>query len=248
MCPSELGIVMLDNDIPRPVGDVGNPATFPFPVDLAVCKGARTDQVLEHAAEGLLSAITETAKSLVNEGAIAISTCCGFLAIHQQELAASLPVPVATSSLLQVPLVLQLLQPHQSIGIMTANGKTLTSAHLSAVGIGTELQRRVKVIGIEHTAHLYGVLTTNGAELNQSVAQAEVVGVAKQAVQDNPDIGAFVLECTNLPPYATAIKASTGRPVWDAVSLIRWLQLGVSQSPQGMDHSCNPMNPLEQPA
>lgn len=230
MCPSEIGIVMLDNTIPRPVGDVGNPASFPFPVTLAVCKGASTDQVVEHAAEGLLPAITETAKALVNEGATAVTTCCGFLAIHQQALAASLPVPVATSSLLQVPLVLQLLQPHQSIGIMTANGKTLMPSHLSAVGISTELQRRVKVIGIEHTAHLYGVLTSNGAKLDQSVAQAEVVGVAMQAVNDNPDIGAFVLECTNLPPYSEAIKASTGRPVWDAVSLIRWLQLGAAGS------------------
>ena len=230
MCPSEIGIVMLDNEIPRVVGDVGNPASFPFPVTLAVCDGARTDQVLEHAAEGLLPAITETAQSLVNEGAIALSTCCGFLAIHQQELAASLPVPVATSSLLQVPLVLQLLQPHQSIGIMTANGSTLTSSHLGAVGIDTHLQQRVKVIGIEHTAHLYGVLTSNGAKLDQSVAQAEVVGVAKQAVETNPDIGAFVLECTNLPPYSEAIKESTGRPVWDAISLIRWLQLGVTGS------------------
>lgn len=230
MCPSEIGIVMLDNEIPRVVGDVGNPASFPFPVTLAVCDGARTDQVLEHAAEGLLPAITETAQSLVNEGAIALSTCCGFLAIHQLELAASVPVPVATSSLLQVPLVLQLLQPHQSIGIMTANGSTLTSSHLGAVGIDTHLQQRVKVIGIEHTAHLYGVLTSNGAKLDQSVAQAEVVGVAKQAVETNPDIGAFVLECTNLPPYSEAIKESTGRPVWDAISLIRWLQLGVTGS------------------
>ncbi|MFB8369768.1 hypothetical protein ACFC25_10435 [Pseudarthrobacter sp. NPDC055928] len=230
MCPSEIGIVMLDNEIPRVVGDVGNPASFPFPVSLAVCEGARTDQVLEHAAEGLLPAITETAQSLVNEGALGLSTCCGFLAIHQQELAASLPVPVATSSLLQVPLVLQLLQPHQSIGIMTANGSTLTSTHLGAVGIDTHLQQRVKVIGIEHTAHLYGVLTSNGAKLDQSVAQAEVVGVAKQAVETNPDIGAFVLECTNLPPYSEAIKESTGRPVWDAISLIRWLQLGVTGS------------------
>jgi len=88
----------------------------------------------------------------------------------------------------------------------------------------------VKVIGIEHTAHLYGVLTSNGAKLDQGVAQAEVVGVAKQAVETNPDIGAFVLECTNLPPYSEAIKESTGRPVWDAISLIHWLQLGVTGS------------------
>lgn len=230
MTAAEIGIVMLDNKIPRPVGDVGNADSFPFPVTLAVCKGAGTEKVLEHAAEGLLPAITETAKSLQAEGATAVTTCCGFLAIHQQELAASLPVPVATSSLLQVPLILQLLQPHQSVGVITANGKTLGARHLSAVGISLESQERVHLIGIERTPHLYRVLTSDGAELDQSVAQAEVVGVARHAVASNPDIGAFVLECTNLPPYSEAIKAATGRPVWDAVSLIRWLQLGVTGS------------------
>lgn len=230
MRPAEIGIVMLENNIPRPVGDVGNPASFPFPVTLAVCKGASTDQVLENAAEGLLPVITETAKSLQVEGARAVTTCCGFLAIHQQELAASLPVPVATSSLLQVPLVLQLLQPHQSVGIITANGTTLSASHLSSVGITTELRERVHLIGIERTPHLYGVLTSDGQKLDQSVAETEVVGVAREAVEENPDIGAFVLECTNLPPYSEAIKAATGRPVWDAISLIQWLQLGASGS------------------
>jgi Asp/Glu/hydantoin racemase len=227
---SEIGIVMLENRIPRPIGDVGNPASFPFPVTLAVCKGASTDQVLEHAAEGLLPSITETAKSLQNEGAAAVTTCCGFLAIHQQELAAALQVPVATSSLLQVPMVLQLLQPHQSVGIITANGKTLGQDHLSAVGIGPELQKRVHVIGIESTNHLYQVLTSDGGKLDQSVAQDEVVAVAQEALSNQPEIGAFVLECTNLPPYSQAIKAATGKPVWDALSLIRWLQFGATGS------------------
>jgi len=221
---------MLDNKIPRPVGDVGNPASFPFPVRLAVCKGASTDQVVEHGAEGLLPAITETAKSLQAEGATAVTTGCGFLAIHQKELAASLSVPVATSSLLQVPLILQLLQPHQSVGIITANAATLNAHHLNAVGISSESQERVHVLGIERTPHLYRVLTSDDEKLDQSVAQAEVVGVARHAVAANPDIGAFVLECTNLPPYSEAIKAATGRPVWDAVSLIRWLQDGVTGS------------------
>lgn len=230
MGASEIGIVMLENNIPRPVGDVGNPASFPFPVTLAVCKGASTGQVLEHAAEGLLPAITETARSLQAEGATAVTTCCGFLAIHQQELAASLQVPVATSSLLQVPLVLQLLQPQQSVGVITANGRTLGQDHLGAVGIGPELQQRVHIIGIERTNHLYPVLTSDGGKLDQSLAQDEVVAVAQEALTNQPEIGAFVLECTNLPPYSAAIKAATGKPVWDALTLIRWLELGATGS------------------
>ena len=38
-----------------------------------------------------------------------------------------------------------------------------------------------------------------------------------------PDLGGFLLECGNLPPYADAIRAATGRPVFgilDAASLL----------------------------
>jgi hypothetical protein len=32
------------------------------------------------------------------------------------------------------------------------------------------------------------------------------------------DIGAFILECTDLPPFADAIRKVTGRPVFDFVT------------------------------
>ena len=228
MTSHEIGIVMLDNHIPRTLGDVGNAGSFPFPVTMAVCKGADTDQVLEHRAEGLLSSIERSALELQDGGAKAITTCCGFLAIYQRELAAAIDVPVATSSLLQIPLVLQLLHPTQSVGVITANGETLGSSHFEAVGVDAAYTRRVRVIGLEHTAHLYEVLTGDNEELNYALAEAEVVAVAREGLEANPDIGAFVLECTNLPPYSAAIKAATGRPVWDALCLIEWLQRGSS--------------------
>jgi hypothetical protein len=58
-------------------------------------------------------------------------------------------------------------------------------------------------------------------------ADAGVVGAARAAVEQNPAIGAFVFECTNLPPYADAVRRATSRPVWDATSLIYWLRSGV---------------------
>lgn len=228
MISQEIGIVMLDNRIPRPLGDVGNPESFPFAVTMEVCEGADTHQVLEHAADGLLPAIKRTALGMQNGGAKAITTCCGFLAIHQRELAAAVDVPVATSSLLQIPLILQLLNPSQSLGVITANGENLGPAHFEAVGVDAVYRRRVRILGLERTAHLYRVLTGDNENLDYSLAEAEVVAVVQEGLNMYPDIGAFVLECTNLPPYSAAIKSATGRPVWDALSLIEWLQRGSS--------------------
>ncbi|MCT9078742.1 hypothetical protein [Streptomyces fulvoviolaceus] len=225
---AEIGIVMLDNRIPRPVGDVGNPASFDFPVAMAVAAGADTRQVVEHSAAGLLPTVTEAATALQKDGAAAVTTCCGFLAVYQRELADELDVPVATSSLLQVPLVLRTLRRDQSVCVLTANASTLTDAHLEAVGIGPSMRPRVRLTGLEHTEHFFPVVTGDGASLDVGRAEAEVVAVARAAVATHPDIGAFVLECTNLPPYSGAVKAATGRPVWDALTLIGWLRGGTS--------------------
>ena len=46
-------------------------------------------------------------------------------------------------------------------------------------------------------------------------------------VSRHPDIGAIVLECTNMPPYAFALREALGLPVYDIYSLITWLHAGL---------------------
>lgn len=47
---ADIGIVMLDNHIPRPQGDVGNPASFGFPVAMAVTARAGTRRLPPYSA------------------------------------------------------------------------------------------------------------------------------------------------------------------------------------------------------
>src|SRR3989442_7853661 len=106
---STVGILILDTRFPRIPGDVGNAATFPFPVRYHRVSGAHPDLVVRRGAEGLLPAFVQGARALEGEGVGAITTSCGFLVKYQQELAAAVRVPVFTSSLLMVPLVHRLL-------------------------------------------------------------------------------------------------------------------------------------------
>ena len=55
---------------------------------------------------------------------------------------------------------------------------------------------------------------------DQKRVEAIIVDRAEEFVASHPEIGAIVLECTNFPPYADAIKAATGRPVFHIVNLI----------------------------
>ncbi|MFC9832794.1 hypothetical protein ACFVKB_03045 [Rhodococcus sp. NPDC127530] len=227
---NEVGIIMLDNSIARPIGDVGNRESYPYPVAFAVTPNARNTQVVEQSGAGLCEKFVDTARSLEHAGVSAISTSCGFLAIYQRELAASVAVPLATSSLLQIPLVLSLLKPEQRLCVLTANASTLSDRHFESVGIGADSRDRIDVVGFENTEHTYAALVAEAVVLDPRLVEREIVELARCAVARTPQIGAFVLECTNLPPYADAIGAATERPVWDAVTLIDWMRRGSRRS------------------
>ena len=67
------------------------------------------------------------------------------------------------------------------------------------------------------------------------VAREEHVRVARRLVSAHPDLGAIVLECTNMPPYAADVQRVTGLPVFDIVSLVTMahgaLRAGLSPRP-----------------
>jgi Asp/Glu/hydantoin racemase len=177
--------------------------------------------VVRRGAEGLLPAFIEGARALEREGVGAVTTNCGFLVKYQRQLAAAVSVPVFTSSLLMVPLVHRLLAPGRRVGIMTVNAGTLTAEHLDGAGIGPDLP--LAVIGMETEKEFTRVLLDDQLELDVDAARAEHVRVARRLVAEHPDVGAIVLECTNMPPYADDVRRETGRPVFDIVSLVTML-------------------------
>src|SRR5881409_4341223 len=153
-----VGILMLDTRFPRISGDMGNAATFPFPVRYHRVSGADPDLVVRRGAEGLLPAFVDGARALEGEGVGAITTNCGFLVKYQQALAAAVRVPVFTSSLLLVPLVHRLLPAGRRVGIMTVNSAGLTPEHFAGAGIG---DIPVAVAGMENEKEFTRVMLGN---------------------------------------------------------------------------------------
>jgi len=227
-----VGILMLDTRFPRIPGDMGNAETFPFPVRYERVSGADPDLVVRRGAAGLLPAFVERARRLEREGVGAITTNCGFLVKFQRELAESVRIPVFTSSLLLVPLVHRLLPPGRRVGIMTVNAGSLTPEHLDGAGIGGDVP--LAVAGMETEKEFTRVLLGNELVLDVDAAREEHVRVAHRLVAEHPDVGAIVLECTNMPPYAADIQRETGLPVFDIVSLVTTVHtaLAVGQPPR----------------
>jgi hypothetical protein len=214
-----VGILMLDTRFPRIPGDMGNASTFPFPVRYQRVEGADPDLVVRRGAEGLLPRFVDNARALEREGVGAITTNCGFLVKYQRELAAAVAVPVFTSSLLLVPLVHRMLPPGRRVGLMTVNSASLGPEHLAGAGIGPDIP--LAVAGLEGEKEFTRVLLGDEMELDVDLAREEHVRVARRLVTEHPDIGAIVLECTNMPPYTADIQRETGRPVFDIVTLVR---------------------------
>jgi len=219
-----LGILMLEARFPRIAGDMGNGTTWPFPVLFRVVRGASPEKVVLNGATGLLQDFVAAATDLVDLGAEAITTNCGFLSIFQREIAAAVRVPVATSSLMQVPWVQATLPPGKRVGLVTVSGSTLTPAHLEGAGVPLD----TPLVGTEHGKEFFRVLIkAEKDDMDVGLAERDVVEAGKQLVAKNPDVGAIVLECTNMPPYAAALQAEVGLPVYDIYSMITWFHAGL---------------------
>lgn len=217
-----LGILLLESRFPRIPGDVGNASTWPFPVTFQVVKGATPDGVVRKMdRDRLLAPFVDSARALERSGVPLITTGCGFLVLFQEELRQALNVPILTSSLLQVPWVLASLPKDQGVGIITVEQKSLTSDHLVAAGIRPD--DRVVVAGLDHgDAYFTTEILGDGPSLDVERARVEHVETARRLVESHPEIGAIVLECTNMPPYAADIARVTGRPVFDLTTMVRW--------------------------
>ena len=214
--PPFLGILMLQTRFPRPPGDIGHPASFAMPVSWRVVPGASPQRVVRERAAGLLAPFVAAAQTLVDEGAAAISTGCGFLALLQSELQAALPLPVWSSALLHLTRL-------AAAGVVTADATALSADHLRAVGA----EPATLIEGLAPGCAFQRTLLHDRPELDDADACAQTVAAALRLQAREPLLRHIVLECTNLPPYADAVRQATGLPVHDILSLLhrRWLEL-----------------------
>ncbi len=220
---ASVGILMLESRFPRIPGDGGNAMTWPFPLLYKVIANATPERVVRERAEGLLDAFIAGAKELVALGADGITTNCGFLALYQRELATACSVPVASSSLMQVPWVRSLLPPGQRVGVVTVNAESLTEAHLVAAGAPAD----TPVIGTEGGTEFTRVLLGDELELDVAKACDDVIGAGRALIERDADVGAIVLECTNMGPYAAQMQRALDVPVYDFVSFVTWFHAGL---------------------
>jgi len=222
-----VGIVVIDAWYPFFPGNVTNATTFDFPVLYKILKGASLEQIL-CGDPALLPLIVRAGNELVQQGVRCLVGACGSFAYYQQAAAEALPVPVFLSSMLQVPLILASLRPDQRLGVIAASPAALTDRVFAQCQITDP--GRLAITGARDLPGFRGVMECNG-RLDSARLERELVDLARGFVADNPDLGALLLQCSDLPPYGFAIQRAVNLPVFDMTTLIRWVYEAVVRRP-----------------
>lgn len=225
-----IGIVYIE-DVFYPIvpGNVVNACTYSFPVRMIPVKNINCDELFA-CDEKVGASIMEACEQLEREGVRAITGACGFFGNYQKEMSEKFNVPVALSSLLQVPWVLSMLKPSQKLAILTADEKSITKRLLDNCGITDTMQERLVIKDLANSEN-FSCVIKNWGEWDNDLARKDVVDKAVEAVNENDDIGAILLECSDMPPYAASIQAEVGLPVFDFITLIKWMHSSVAQKP-----------------
>jgi hypothetical protein len=214
-----LGIIILDDVYPGFPGDVRNASAYPFPIQYEIVEGVDIWALVhEEDKSPCLEPIQRAAKKLESMGCRAIAAECGYFAYFQKDIAGYVTVPVFMSSLLQVPFAQQIIGSDKVVGILAAREEQLTQAHLEAVGIlpgsnyvitGAEGDGKC-----EEFSHLwYAPERTDPPAAYYDKAEKEFVEVAVAFYQDHPTMGAMMLECTGMQPFARAVQREIDIPI-----------------------------------
>ena len=221
-----LGVILLDDIYPGFPGDVRNPSAYPFPIQYEVCTGIDIHQlVVAQDKSTCLEPILKAARRLEWMGCRAIAAECGYFAYFQREVAAALNIPVFMSSLIQVPLAQAAIAPDKVVGILMANAGYLTDHHL--VSVGVQLGSNYVIGGAmddgrcEEFDHLWtGGLRTEPPSAVYEKAEIEFVQVGIEFFKKYPNMGAMVLECTGMPPFARTLQRAIEIPVFSWGTLL----------------------------
>lgn len=224
-----VGIMLLDVHYPIMPGNVVNAYTYDFPVRHMWVPGA--NQARMHSGdETLIPELIKTAKQLEIEGCRAVCGACGYFGHFQEKIADAVDIPIYLSSVVQVPWIRVGLKRNQKIGILCADGHNLTESLFKACGVSKEDFDRCCVVSAGHLPEFSAVMERRG-HFDNGIVTKELVELSKQLVKDNPDIGAILLECSDMPPYAAAIQWELNLPIFDFITMIKFVQSAVAHKP-----------------
>jgi hypothetical protein len=215
-----LGIVALGLGHDTLPGMVGDPRSHPAGT---LVERVHADDLLRRAAEadpGLFELVAAAGRSLVSRGATVVATSCGYFPPFRQTLAEALAVPVATSPMMMLPTLLASLAPGRKVLVVAAIADGVDRRCLRACGVPDHDLHRVVTVGMDRPGHFADAILAHRLPPRQEEFARQLTEVVTSALDAEPDIGAVVLECGEMPAAGAAVRAACGLPVVDYASYL----------------------------
>lgn len=216
-----VGILCIEGVTALWPGNVQNATSFDFPVTYHVLKDVTFPQIA-CGDDSVTPRIVAAARALEQQGVRAVVGACGSLGHYQRAVADAVSVPVYMSILTQVPFVLQSLPANRRLLVVFAS----TDAYTDKVKVqcGIPADARVVPVGLMALPEFMAMLQPE-AELDFG-RMAEALG-NEIATHIDDSIGALLLQCSDLPPFAAYFQSRFRLPVYDMTGLVTWLHHAV---------------------
>jgi aspartate/glutamate racemase len=210
-------------------GDVANATTYPFPVLIREIPNVSNNPyppltTKDGSYTQVVQDCISAAQQLEKDGVRSIAMCCGFFSLIQPIISAEVNIPILTSPIVMIPVIHQMLKPDQSVIVVTASKNLLSKEFFSSVGV--DLNDRVIVAGLDHSKAYKSIcMGGTGITLESDDLKDDVLAVIREA--QDPNVGAILLECTSLPPFAADVYETFKLPVFDFIGCIEWMHRAV---------------------
>ena len=222
-----VGILLLNNWYPTIPGNVANGMTYDFPVRHRMVEGATWERINCGDAT-LTEEIIEAARNLQREGCRVICGACGYFGHFHRAVADALDVPVFLSSLIQVPFIKATLKSSQKVGIICADSTALTGGIWGSCGVAPD---HCVVAGMPKGGEFDRSILHDQGDFDSGQICRELVETTQALLTEHPEVGALLLECSDLPPYSAELQRLVRLPVFDYITMIKFAHSAVCQKP-----------------
>lgn len=218
----DVGCLVMKSWVPKPPGHISCASNYDFPIYYQPVQETNNSKI-HGGNKDVIPNIISASKELRDYGCKSLVTSCGYFG-HYQKIVADMDIlPTYFSTICLIPFVLRMLRPNDDIILVCYNKEKLTSDLLFSCGVSEEQLSRIHIFDIINEKELGRIIKDCG-EYNVTEARNEVVNVVVEAVRKYNNIGAILLECTDLPPHSYAIQDAVNLPVFDVTTMIKFIQ------------------------
>jgi hypothetical protein len=162
------------------------------------------------------------ALELQEQGVRAIVGGCGLTGNIQSAVQSVLSIPFYSSTMMFVPEFYRSLPDGKKLAVLTV-GEGFLRGHDHALfrECGIDPDWPIVYQGMYESDQVEKWSAMDDADFDPAVVEDSMVTVATRMMDEHPDIGQFVFECTSMPPFSGAVRRATGVPVFDPVDMVK---------------------------